>query len=227
MATETLDRGMGPGGDLPPGPSLFGLVEFDPTVDAAAFLTFLALVAGFLGWAFKAIKEWRRDSAREAESGALRLLLKILREHRGQPVSPAGLRRDFELPGRADERRAYCGRDYRFKTDSDFDRAIYQLHWESKIDFTRRDEVVFRTRFEDRLSEPPPPPDVDRDTLLDALRHDLGDPQSASHQTDALVRLGMHVDPEATRQLLEDALSSTHEPDERRSLLSLVSHMIR
>jgi hypothetical protein len=78
-------------------------LTFDSTLDVGTFLTFVALVVGFLGWAYKAIKEWRRDARRAAESGALRLLLKILREHyaRGAgPMSLSELRAEFERPGR-------------------------------------------------------------------------------------------------------------------------------
>jgi hypothetical protein len=55
-------------------------LNFDSTVDVGAFLTFLTLVTGIVAWWFKTLKEWRRDALRQAENGALRLLLKILRE---------------------------------------------------------------------------------------------------------------------------------------------------
>jgi hypothetical protein len=111
--------------DLTASLGLFGLT-FDHEVDVGMFLTFVTLVFGFLGWGYKTTKEWRRDARREAESGALRLLLKILRERYaadGGPISLAELRAQFERPDRKGERQAYCDRDFHFDDDDHFERS--------------------------------------------------------------------------------------------------------
>jgi hypothetical protein len=85
---------------------------FDQTIDAAALVTFITLTAGFLAWTAKTFQELRRDSMREADDGALRLLLKILRERyvdNQTPIELSELRTEFEKPERKAERKAYGG----------------------------------------------------------------------------------------------------------------------
>ena len=76
---------------------------FDQTIAAAAVLTFITLTAGFLAWTAKTFQEQRLDSMDEAEDGALRLLLKILREryvNNQRPIELSELRAEFEKPER-------------------------------------------------------------------------------------------------------------------------------
>jgi hypothetical protein len=65
---------------------MFGL-RFQPTVDVGQFLTFLTLVGGFLWWLYTSIRGWRQKAAEDARSGALRLILKILRNDAKGPMA--------------------------------------------------------------------------------------------------------------------------------------------
>jgi len=113
------------------------------TVDLGHLLTALTLFAGFVWWLFKTIREWKKSSTEEARSGALRLLLKILREQ-DRPVELSELKAIFNSDALARDRKAYCKKRWRFENDQDFEAAIYRLDWESKIDFVGPHAVQFR-----------------------------------------------------------------------------------
>jgi hypothetical protein len=181
-------------------------------LDVGTFLTFVALVVGFLGWAYKAIKEWRRDARRAAESGALRLLLKILREHyaRGAgPMSLSELRAEFERPGREAERRAYCERDFHFEDDDHFERAVYELQWEFKIDFSGGDKVIFRTApGRDQRSRDPFIDIVDPRLVVSSFEEALADDDIRSFDLERLARMAAAVSPDAARKALLRAIDT-------------------
>ncbi|HST49839.1 hypothetical protein [Jatrophihabitans sp.] len=184
----------------------FGLT-LDHTVDIGMFLTFVTLVAGLVGWTFKTVKEWRRDSRREAESGALRLLLKILRERHaggGGPIAPAELRSEFERPERRAERKAYCGRDFRFADDDDFERAVYQLHWEFKLDFTEGDKLLFRT-VADPYGRRQFSTALDPVLVVASFSEALKDSTVQPYDLERLARLAATADLKTTQRLLVDA----------------------
>ncbi len=113
------------------------------SVDVGHLLTALTLFAGFVWWLVKTIREWRRASEEDARSGALRLLLKILRDA-DKPMELAALKETFNADELAQQRRAYCKKRFRFKTDQEFEAAIYRLDWESKIDFVGPHAIRFR-----------------------------------------------------------------------------------
>ena len=59
---------------------LFGDFSLKKEIDIGTFLTFITLVAGFVLWLYSTLKSWHDKGQEEARSGALRLLLKLLRE---------------------------------------------------------------------------------------------------------------------------------------------------
>jgi hypothetical protein len=210
--------------------TMLGTLNFDSTVDVGAFLTFLTLVAGFLAWSVKTVKEWRRDSLKEAQGGALRLLLKILRERYEADQGPVGLEElqaEFSKPARKTDRMAYCDRDFKFRDDSHFEQAIYQLHWESKIDFAAGHQVLFRTA---RPFEPPRPrlhahvaPDVAMEAFNLALREDL----DQLWDVERLGRLAGHLDPVGAKAALESAVDQARSDPHRLQKLLLITASLR
>jgi hypothetical protein len=205
-------------------------LKFDSTVDAGAFLTFLTLVAGFLAWSFKTIKEWRRDALREANNGALRLLLKILRERYQADQGPVSLRElqtEFSKPDRKTDRKAYCERDFKFKDDPHFERAIYQLHWESKIDFAAGDRVLFRTA---RPFDPPRPrlhARVDPGVAVEAFKVALSEDFDRDFDVERLGRLAGHLDPAGAQAAVESAVDQARNDPARLRKLLLVTAALR
>jgi hypothetical protein len=207
------------------GPSVFGLT-FDRTVDAGAFLTFVTLVAAFFGWSYKAYKEWRRDEQREAEGGALRLLLRILRDQRGKALSPSELKAIFQSDDLKGLRKAYGGKNFKFKGDPDpeFDKAIYALQWEGKVDFTADDKLVLRTTLEDpRLPLP-----FDQEHVVEALKTTLAQPKLDSWDIEQLAKLSMRIAPDQTALVLQDALKATESDSDRsRELMLAIARVSR
>lgn len=198
-------------------------LKFDSTVDAGAFLAFLTLVAGFLAWSFKAIREWRRDAFRSATSGALRLLLKILREryqHYQGPVSLEELQADFSRPERKADRKAYCERDFKFKDDSEFESAIYRLHWENKVDFAAGDRVHFR--ISPRLHAR-----VDPDVAVEAFKVAVGEDFASHFDVERLGRLAGDLDPAGAQAVLESAVDRARDDPARLRKLLMVAAALR
>lgn len=201
-------------------------LTFDETIDAGAFLTFLTIVTGFLAWSYKTVKEWRRDARREAESGALRLLLKILRERYEEdqgPIALSDLHAEFERPERMSERKAYCGREFRFKDDPDFEQAIYQLQWESKIDFAAGHRILFRTA---RPGDPPRPRlhmQFEPDLVLSAFKAAIADDRRSEFELERLGRLAVAANPIGTRDAMELAISSANGDTDRLVKILMVA----
>ncbi len=198
--------------------SFLGL-SFNPTIDAGMFLTFLTLITGVIAWGVKSIKEWRRDARQEAQNGALRLLLKILRERYERskgPVDLHTLQTDFSKPERKAERQAYCGRDFRFKNEPHFEQAIYALQWEAKVDFAESDKVLWRTSRERpryRVSVSPA-------VATQALQAALDDDEVSEWDLERLTRLAAGADPAATKAALETAVVAARDnPRKLRKLL--------
>jgi hypothetical protein len=201
-------------------------LNFDSTVDVGAFLTFLTLVTGIVAWWFKTLKEWRRDALRQAENGALRLLLKILRERYQADQGPVSLRElqaEFSEP----DRKAYCERDFKFKDDQHFERAIYQLQWEFKIDFAAGDRVLFRTA---RPFEPPRPrlhARVDPGVAVEAFKVALSEDFDRDFDVERLGRLAGHLDPAGAQSALESAVEQARNDPVRLRKLLLVTAALR
>lgn len=205
--------------------SFMGL-SFDRSVDVATFLTFLTLVAGVMAWGVKTVKEWRRDATREAQDGALRLLLKILRERYEQsegPVDLDTLRADFSSPGRRPERKAYCGREFHFKNDPHFEQAIYALQWEGKIDFAESDRVLWRTALDRR---PRLRVNVAPDTAIRAFTAALEDDETREWDLERLARLAAGADPAGTKAALESAVAASSGNPTRLRKLLLVAELV-
>lgn len=210
-------------------------LTFDKTVDVATFLTFVTLVFGLLGWTYKAIKEWRRDARHEAEGGALRLLLKILRDRYTRdagPISLSDLRTEFERPERKSERRAYCERDFHFKDDEYFERAIYELQWEFKIDFVDGDKILFRTRPANEIDEIANRGHfayaVDPQLALSSFKDALGADDLDTYDLERLARIAAIASPDATREALVGAIDKARgDPTRLRRLLILTEELRR
>jgi hypothetical protein len=204
---------------------------FDQTIDAAALLTFITLAGGLLAWIFRTGQELRRDRQREAEAGALRLLLKILRERyvsdEPSPIGLKELRTDFEMPKRKAERKAYGrGREFKFKDDSHFEQAIYQLQWESKIDFDDGDRIVFRTAFEP-YRRTQLLADIDANLAIATFENALADPAMHDYELERLGHLAAIVDSKRASQSLEAALADASGDEDRTRTLLLVASALR
>lgn len=123
--------------------SLPGGFRLDKKIDVGDSLTALTITAGFIWFLVLRTREARANRQSRAESGAMRLVLKILREH-GAPMSVGALYERFTSPDMKPGRVAYCGRDYTFKDRDDYDKLLYALDYENTIDFVDEDEVMFR-----------------------------------------------------------------------------------
>lgn len=186
-------------------------LPFDPKLDVGHFLTSLTLMAGFAWWLYTTTKSWRDRSRDDARSGALRLILRILRDH-GEPIAIDQLREKFHAPELRELRRAYCGRDYCFEDAPSFEAAVYRLDWEGKIDFPSSHEVVFRV---DTHSQRPPtfsPTQMDAKHMLSVLQDAINDQHTSAYEVERIAEACMLTAPGETRQLLREHLQS---PDPR------------
>ena len=191
---------------------MFGL-KFEPQIDIGHFLTFITLVVGFLGAGLNAIRSWRKKARKDAESGALRLLLHILRQ-RGSPISLPDLMEEFELPKRRKLRKTYCGRDWHFKDKTEFEAAVYQLDWEGKIDFVSPEEITFRLDRHRDVEQRFHPNDRDAEQMLRILRNAAMDPNVNTWDLKDIVDSSMRIAPQATatflREMLHDSDPAIH-----------------
>jgi len=177
-------------------------------IDAGHLLTSLTLFAGFLWWLYTTVRAWRTSARKDAESGCLRLLLWLLRERQGTPVSLAELRAQFSSAELRSKRLAYCKKDFRFKSDDAFETAIYQLDWEGKIDFVGTQSIAFRVdrRPEDVACEPTRPRFIptpeDAAAAYRVFVEVFNDPSSDTWKLRDTVRTAFNLLPEETTLFL-------------------------
>ena len=183
--------------------SIFGM-PVKPEIDIGHLLTFVTLLAGFLWWLYTSIREWRRAARKDAESGALRLLLWLLRERQGAPLTLAELRTTFNADDLRTKRVAYCKRNFLFKADDEFERAIYQLDWEGKVDFVGAQAIAFRV--DKQPDDHPPmsgrrrfsPTPEDVADALRILRQALRDPEAVAWKLRDTARTAYTLAPDET-----------------------------
>ncbi len=186
-------------------------VKFTNVIDVGHILTLIALAAGFLGWIYATQREWRRTTRDDARSGALRLLLRILRQQKGVPISLSTLHENFKSEGMKPLRIAYCKRDWKFKTDADFESAIYRLDWEGKIFFVSQDEILFRVDPNRTGTGQFHANSEDKKFMLQALEGAITNLEINAWDLEKLAQSCMQVAPEPASQLLHDGLKSTNE----------------
>ena len=194
---------------------MFG-ITFEPKVDIGTFISGIAITAAFLSWAGKSLVSWIRNARKEARSGALRVLLKLLRE-RSEPVKLKVLYDDYQSDVRKNLRRSYCKqnlfvRDYKFKDEATFEAAIYSLDWEGKIDFNSPNEVSFRL---DRRYVAPrgsrtlrAAPEI-IDKVVATVEAATKDPKTQRYDLDPLFDAVMRLAPERGAALLKAMLDDS------------------
>lgn len=187
-------------------------LTFKSDIDVGVFLTFLTLIAGFVWWLYTSIRTWRRTSFEEARSGALRLLLRLLRERRGAPISIRFLYAEFSAPQQRNRRKAYCRRNFKFKDEATFESAVYRLDWEGKIDFVTTDEIVFRVHRTEIQAPPFLLSNTDPGRIVDIFRQSCSDPKIDSWELEKLARTSMRVAPTETSALIHEILHDSSSP---------------
>lgn len=184
-------------------------IEFESKIDIGHFLTFLTLVVGFCWWLYTSVRAWRQKSNDDARSGALRLLLKILRDHEGKPITIDCLYEQFHSPEMESIRRTYCGRNYRFKTTPLFEAAIYRLDWEGKVDFPSPNEVVFRVDRHVDQAQKFIPTESDKEKMLKTLQRLLADEDLKPWDMERIAESCMRAAPAETAALLREKLHAS------------------
>ena len=114
-------------------------------------LTSFTILASFIGWLIATTTKNSEKKRDENKSGALRFLLKLLREKENKVFTFDELKVEFESVTRKEERQLYCGKNFKYKSQSEFEAAIYRLDWEMKIEFITTNEIKFKV---DRKSNP-------------------------------------------------------------------------
>jgi len=189
------------------GEDMFGF-QFIPTINIGDLLTVITLVLGFVGAGYSTVRSWRKKAEEDARSGALRFLLRILRE-KGCPIGLPDLMTEFESPARTALRKAYCEKDWHFQNEAQFEAAVYQLDWEGKIDFVSPHVVIFRLD-RPRDTEKFYPSDNDTKQMLTILRNATVDRDVNVWDLREMVDSCMRASPQATSALLREML---HDPD--------------
>lgn len=207
--------------------TLFGL-PIKPDIDVGHLLTFVTLMAGFIWWLITTIRAWRRTSRQDAESGALRLLLYLLREKQGEPILLSDLQASFNSPDLKTRRKVYCKKNYLLRPEHRFERAIYQLDWEGKIDFVGTQAVAFRV---DRQPSEPvrralSPTEQDRTEILRILRHGLEDAKGEAYTLRGTVLAAFSVAPQETADEVRKQLIHA-DPTVQRRAAELMSDMLK
>lgn len=183
-------------------------IQFKNEIDVGHVLTLIALAAGFIWWIYTTQREWRSKTRDDARSGALRLLLRLLREQRGVPISITGLYEKFRSDETKPLRLAYCKRDWTYKSEDEFEAAVYRLDWESKIYFVSPNEIIFRLDRDRGGTTVFSPEAADKTAMMSALKKAVADPTINTWDLERLAESCMRVAPVDTSDLLRENLRS-------------------
>jgi hypothetical protein len=204
-----------------------GDFHFKEEVDIGHFLTFITLVAGFIWWLYSASKTWREKSLDEARSGALRLLLKIIREAPNQRIELQPLYDEFQSDANAKLRRLYCRRRWKYKSFQHFEPAIYRLHYESKINFLSPTLIVFRTERRSYDSwKRFVPTDNDTTAIVAILISLMDDPSPYPSGLPEVAEAAMRLAPNECSKILHDHLAHGDEQVKRRAAM-LIGRLVQ
>jgi hypothetical protein len=183
-----------------------GDLSLNRQIDIGTFLTFITLVAGFGWWLYSTLKSWHDKGQEEARSGALRLLLKLLRDSPNQRIDLQLLYDKFQSDDNAEARRIYCRRSWKFKSYPNFEGAIYRLHYEGKIDFASPAEITFRTERRYARWKQYLPTEADGKAIVAILVGAMRNPDPVFGLSD-IAEAAMHVDPAACTRILREHLN--------------------
>jgi hypothetical protein len=176
-------------------------------IDLGNFLTVLTLAGGIATWFFTTLRDRHKKRREDARSGALRLLLKILREN-AKPLGLPTLKKTFESPEYKNFREGYCGEDFQFENESEFESAVYRLDWEGKVDFLSPNEIAFRMRERFAPSLKPTITIVpDKSQILAVFKRALDDDKTQLWDLEPLAEAALRWDPDVTSKLLKDAMA--------------------
>ncbi|MCB1986668.1 MAG: hypothetical protein H6936_17325 [Burkholderiales bacterium] len=113
-------------------------------INLGNILTICSIVPGFFWWLYTNQRQLKRQKMKDAESGSLRVILGILRELNGKPIKITELKQKYNSPQLASTRKAYCGFDFYLHDINEFEKSVYALDWEGKIDFVGTQHIKFR-----------------------------------------------------------------------------------
>lgn len=183
-------------------------VQFKNEIDVGHVLTLIALTAGFIWWIYTTQREWRKKTRDEARSGALRLLLRILREQKGTPISLSSLHEVFKSDEMKKLRKTYCKRDWKFESEDEFEAAVYRLDWEGKIYFISPHEIIFRVDQNRVGGGQLNASSDDKNLMLATLKDAIANFEIDTWQLENLAESCMRVAPDLTSNLLRESLKS-------------------
>jgi len=115
-------------------------------IDLGHLLTLITVCGGIIAWAITQYKSRKREIIDYAHGGAIRLLLRILRNSEDNVVSSHKLYELYQSPENKRLRKEYCKINFRFKDYPQFEAALYGIEEEGKIRYDGNDTVVYKQR---------------------------------------------------------------------------------
>ena len=194
-------------------------------IDLGHFLTFLTILGGVIAWLVSNRKQRSREKDDYARSGALRLLLRLMRDDRNPVASANDLFARFQSPDNKAIRVEYCRKNFLFIDRRQFDGALYRLEDEGKIRFDGADTVLYRQqeRITDALDDIQKMQltQEDHDKILQTLSDGFADPEIRDWDLRDIVRVANRVSPEQVQAFLRQRLDS-HEWSDRVKATRLI-----
>jgi hypothetical protein len=203
-------------------PSIFG-IPVKQEIGIESLLTSVTLVAGFFWWIVTTTQARRRRAMEETKSGALRLLLYLLRKE-GLPMTFHELFEQFEAVDKQ-LRKTYCGRNYHFKNHTTFEAAVYRLDEESKIRFLSPDRLMFRRDYQPADETKYIPIAADVDALVSLLAATLADTSSSGWDVTRVAKPAMKLASSKSTQMLRAALQSS-DIKTRRNIAEAINELL-
>jgi hypothetical protein len=181
---------------------------------------------GFVWWLYSTTRAWREKGQEEARSGALRLLLKLLRDAPNQRIDLQDLFAQFQSGENAKLRRLYCGRRWKFKSFQHFEGAIYRLHFEGKVHFLSATKVTFVTERSYDGWRQFIPTDGDTKAVMDVFSSMFRDANDYAFGFADIAEAAMRLDSVECTRIVHEHLNGPDEKVKRRAAM-LVGRLVR
>lgn len=187
---------------------------FDSKIDLGHFLTFLTILGGLIAWFIAQLRSRARGREDYARSGALRLILRLLRDQSETVVSASALYERYQSPSTLTMRKEYCRYDFRFKDRPQFDGALYRLEDEGKVRFDGLDMVVYRhqERMLDAMNPANPMVLADEDVarIMTTFTDGFRNLEVSAWDIKDLARVANRLRPAEVQEFLRKALVSSN-----------------
>jgi hypothetical protein len=187
-------------------------------------LTLLTIIGGLFAWFFHEYRKHSFTRYQQAQEGAIRLLLRLLKERNQKIVPTSELFDLYQSPRLKRMRKDYCGYDFRFRDFSHFESILYALDAEKKVRYSGGEKLLFRRyeKIDNELLDPDKEVIVlqedDKKRVYEMFVSSFNDHDISANDLKKIARMAYRVYPRKVHEFLRSEFNSENPTTRMRSL---------